>query len=1581
MKIIVQTLCLFIMIFAVSCLFAEEGDESVGVVITDTTSDSINYKYTYNETGVHVQEYDVGDGVHKVVVKYSNGVITLGEKIFDAQFIKDITKKYNTHQVSKVILIRHEAYPHLITETKVCAKDGEKPLYTEKVAYNTDLGVQFGLVKSVTPLDSANKVISKTVYTYEDGTRNLDTVTVDDVERLDKGYKSHKGIQVPASVKQTLAGKIESTITYGAYNDLFQLLDVTKETGSLKSSASMTVGDESVTVSSTDEFGNKNVIKSQLFGFDEVNTTTLNGSLTNYRENNPASRVQKSVNQEGKEATATDKKSSTSQSIPGLNVVTTTTYDDGTVKTVTGIDGKEGEVQHKGGSVVEVVESFTHDGKTLKTARNGYGEIESKTLITGEGNYVLETATYDGVYGRVTTSSRPAYGQESLVIYNEYDNQHRVKKITVPVGLTNETGGYAESAVHTINYNDGVTDPGSKGALSTYTIKTGSEIVMDSYEYNDGLFKGITHTEIGTPDSNNITGQSYNTEDWTLSAGYDGAGRTTSMILSFPGDIVSMESWDDGIVDELGLGSVSEYKTCTNDSLVLSFNYEGKKWSGTTVSATSSLPTIPSGFKEEFDDWFKPVSESVQRVVTMDPGARAIKKETANVFVESGDEAYVMTDDVSYGTDNNKAPNVLSYGGKARIQRTTDFHSGGNSTLGGMVYRSGRKVLYTEAPASASGTSEVTSAQRDNDAVQATSAQSKEIQTLISGKKGMLYKGSLDGSGLFLEQLQAQNPNGNTNTSTIRYYKGTFLPMSIGTTLLLYNRQGKAVTAYATTEGAKTLALRWNADGSRPLKMAIAISPETLQPEWKHLTKLNPSYKGWELLIANDYYGTPGGLEVVKRTVYNGDGIVKTECSRMESIITATWRGDVVYTREKQDLHRKYDRIKKEYTQRKHPMEYRRLTVTHKASSPALSPNGEKVVYLDNGKRRTLYCCDSNGDNKVRLSAGVFSPKWIDDQTIMFWRPTTRMITTMNVNTQAKTEKILPDIVPAYHYETRGVRPLSTTEQMDVHEINEILPLNGNISSDFLGDSGSLELRKYTMIAHGMVTFTNHENRGAVFLLGNTEDGDFHAKILTMIYKPSTELLKENPRHFLWRNLYYQPNANNADKYGMLYMTKNQTNGANAQELDIGIYETSATVDNNFTSSSIDKVDGYTKRYDPMTGQRGRRLSSYVRNREGSFAVVSSTLDRYEQFLYWKTNSGESYELGMGSGKDDGTGITNMSFFVPDNPSIGYNDEKKRLAFTASSFGGLGSSTGNGDIYIVSPVDYPVQRFPMANGTYLQVNGLGADRSTAQNLTIRSSNGEFIKNVDLDTGVERDFISVDDASSTQVRYDGYLALMYDQVMGIVPALTDMYSFASEQYPGIAGPAVFVSMVAVGSVHGTYTALKDGASQLIAPDQNLSPAQSSMMMIEGLGALAGVAGSPYALANIRKAGGRGGRAITRGAYRHIGKVCDNGGLAGIQAPRMRALGTWAFKDSDGNPLPTCFVAGTKVLMYDGSYKNIEDMEVGDYVLSWDEETGENVAGYVSATMQSQSDDLYEITFEDEEVAVESPQESRIITPAE
>lgn len=48
---------------------------------------------------------------------------------------------------------------------------------------------------------------------------------------------------------------------------------------------------------------------------------------------------------------------------------------------------------------------------------------------------------------------------------------------------------------------------------------------------------------------------------------------------------------------------------------------------------------------------------------------------------------------------------------------------------------------------------------------------------------------------------------------------------------------------------------------------------------------------------------------------------------------------------------------------------------------------------------------------------------------------------------------------------------------------------------------------------------------------------------------------------------------------------------------------------------------------------------------------------------------------------------------------------------------------------------------------------------------------------------------------------------------------------------------------------------------------------------------------------------------------------------------------------------CFVAGTKVLMASGEYKNIEDIKVGDYVMSLDEETKEYIKQEVLFTHEN------------------------------
>jgi len=61
--------------------------------------------------------------------------------------------------------------------------------------------------------------------------------------------------------------------------------------------------------------------------------------------------------------------------------------------------------------------------------------------------------------------------------------------------------------------------------------------------------------------------------------------------------------------------------------------------------------------------------------------------------------------------------------------------------------------------------------------------------------------------------------------------------------------------------------------------------------------------------------------------------------------------------------------------------------------------------------------------------------------------------------------------------------------------------------------------------------------------------------------------------------------------------------------------------------------------------------------------------------------------------------------------------------------------------------------------------------------------------------------------------------------------------------------------------------------------------------------------------------------------------------------------------------TCFPAGTKILMGNGENKNIEDVRVGDFVVSYDEITGKNVLGEVLELEAPVREHMCEISFDD------------------
>ena len=90
---------------------------------------------------------------------------------------------------------------------------------------------------------------------------------------------------------------------------------------------------------------------------------------------------------------------------------------------------------------------------------------------------------------------------------------------------------------------------------------------------------------------------------------------------------------------------------------------------------------------------------------------------------------------------------------------------------------------------------------------------------------------------------------------------------------------------------------------------------------------------------------------------------------------------------------------------------------------------------------------------------------------------------------------------------------------------------------------------------------------------------------------------------------------------------------------------------------------------------------------------------------------------------------------------------------------------------------------------------------------------------------------------------------------------------------------------------------------------------------------------------------------------------------------KALRTSAQNEVTGEKLPNsqggecnqgkCFIAGTKVKTEDG-YKNIEEVEVGDKVLAYDEETGKQAYKEVIRLFRGKTDEWYHVFVEGEEI---------------
>ena len=98
-------------------------------------------------------------------------------------------------------------------------------------------------------------------------------------------------------------------------------------------------------------------------------------------------------------------------------------------------------------------------------------------------------------------------------------------------------------------------------------------------------------------------------------------------------------------------------------------------------------------------------------------------------------------------------------------------------------------------------------------------------------------------------------------------------------------------------------------------------------------------------------------------------------------------------------------------------------------------------------------------------------------------------------------------------------------------------------------------------------------------------------------------------------------------------------------------------------------------------------------------------------------------------------------------------------------------------------------------------------------------------------------------------------------------------------------------------------------------------------------------------------------------------------ATLKVAGKKALRTSAQNEVTGETLPNsqgatcnqgkCFIAGTKVKTEDG-YKNIEEVEVGDKVLAYDEETGKQAYKEVVRLFRGKTDEWYHVFVEGEEI---------------
>lgn len=76
----------------------------------------------------------------------------------------------------------------------------------------------------------------------------------------------------------------------------------------------------------------------------------------------------------------------------------------------------------------------------------------------------------------------------------------------------------------------------------------------------------------------------------------------------------------------------------------------------------------------------------------------------------------------------------------------------------------------------------------------------------------------------------------------------------------------------------------------------------------------------------------------------------------------------------------------------------------------------------------------------------------------------------------------------------------------------------------------------------------------------------------------------------------------------------------------------------------------------------------------------------------------------------------------------------------------------------------------------------------------------------------------------------------------------------------------------------------------------------------------------------------------------------------QIPPETVILDGPYSQSPTGTVPTCFLAGTKIVMADESYKNIEDIEVGDLVKSYDEENNKIVDKKVTQVFHHEPEEM-------------------------